>query len=75
MINPWQKQGVSIIPTKLEDLMPIVGQKRLFSELVDYRDECTGIKEGDHVVLPSPVRCCLDHRRLGEHFPAEYIII
>ena len=37
--NPWQREGVSILPEKLAELMPIVGQKRLFERLCRFREE------------------------------------
>lgn len=40
--NPWQREGVSILPEKLSELMPIVGQERLFNRLCTFRDEMTG---------------------------------
>ncbi|MCG8602021.1 MAG: hypothetical protein MI807_17900 [Verrucomicrobiales bacterium] len=40
MSNPWQKQGVSIIPSDLGKMLPIVGQRDLFKDLSDFRDSC-----------------------------------
>ena len=40
MSNPWQKQGVSIIPNELGKMLPIVGQRDLFKDLCDFRDSC-----------------------------------
>ena len=37
--NPWQAEGVSILPSDLSDLMPIVGQEDLFRSLTDFRAE------------------------------------
>lgn len=37
--NPWQREGVSILPRELHSLMPIVGQKRLFERLGKFRDQ------------------------------------
>ena len=37
--NPWQAEGVSLLPENPADLMPLVGQKRLFDKLVGFRDE------------------------------------
>jgi hypothetical protein len=36
--NPWQREGVSILPKDLTDLMPIVGQEKLFRSLCTFRD-------------------------------------
>lgn len=36
--NPWQREGVSILPKEPKDLMPIVGQKRLFDMLSRFRE-------------------------------------
>ena len=36
--NPWQREGVSILPKAPKDLMPIVGQKRLFDMLSRFRE-------------------------------------
>ena len=44
-MNPWQQQGVSILPKKLENLLPMVGQKSLFRELEQFRDNC--LKESE----------------------------
>ena len=38
-INPWQAEGVSILPSDLKDLMPIVGQQDLFRSLGGFREE------------------------------------
>ncbi|MCB1064809.1 MAG: hypothetical protein KDN20_18055, partial [Verrucomicrobiae bacterium] len=38
--NPWQPEGVSILPKNLDDLLPIVGQRHLFNELCSFRDAC-----------------------------------
>jgi len=38
--NPWQAQGVSILPKEPKDLLPLVGQKPLFKKLQEFRDEC-----------------------------------
>src|ERR1700739_3224246 len=38
-INPWQAEGVSILPSDLKDLMPIVGQQELFRSLEGFRAE------------------------------------
>ncbi|MEW8552657.1 MAG: hypothetical protein AB2605_02595 [Candidatus Thiodiazotropha sp.] len=40
--NPWQREGVSILPERLGDLMPIVGQPRLFKKLEAFRDQILG---------------------------------
>ena len=37
--NPWQREGVSILPGDLADLMPIVGQQKLFKRLERFRDD------------------------------------
>ena len=37
--NPWQAEGVSLLPDNLAELMPLVGQKRLFDKLTGFRDE------------------------------------
>lgn len=37
--NPWQREGVSILPGDLADLMPIVGQQRLFKRLERFRND------------------------------------
>ena len=37
--NPWQREGVSILPSDLAELMPLVGQKKLFGRLEKFRDE------------------------------------
>lgn len=37
--NPWQAEGVSLLPDNLAELMPLVGQKRLFDKLAGFRDE------------------------------------
>lgn len=37
--NPWQREGVSILPDRLADLSPIVGQKRLYEKLATFRAE------------------------------------
>lgn len=38
-VNPWQAEGVSILPFDLKDLMPIVGQQELFRSLEGFRDD------------------------------------
>src|SRR5580658_6129644 len=38
-VNPWQAEGVSILPFDLKDLMPIVGQQELFRSLGGFREE------------------------------------
>jgi hypothetical protein len=38
-VNPWQAEGVSILPSDLKDLMPIVGQQELFRSLEGFRGE------------------------------------
>jgi hypothetical protein len=38
-VNPWQAEGVSILPFDLKDLMPIVGQQELFRSLDGFREE------------------------------------
>ena len=38
--NPWQAQGVSILPKEPKDLLPLVGQKQLFTKLKEFRAEC-----------------------------------
>lgn len=40
--NPWQREGVSIIPENLEKLMPMVGQKKLFGKLKTFCSEAGG---------------------------------
>lgn len=40
--NPWQAEGVSLLPDNLAELMPLVGQKRLFEKLVTFREEILG---------------------------------
>ena len=40
MNNPWQQQGVSILPSNLKDLLPLVGQKSLFDELRRFKKSC-----------------------------------
>ncbi|MBW2000699.1 MAG: hypothetical protein JRJ29_22400, partial [Deltaproteobacteria bacterium] len=37
--NPWQREGVSILPSDLCELMPLVGQRKLFTRLEKFRDE------------------------------------
>ena len=37
--NPWQREGVSILPDRLGEMLPIVGQKRLFEKLSTFRGE------------------------------------
>lgn len=37
--NPWQPEGVSILPDNFDNLMPIVGQKKLFSKLTTFTRE------------------------------------
>lgn len=37
--NPWQREGVSILPKDFENLVPIVGQKKLFQRLSRFKDE------------------------------------
>ncbi|OJH38238.1 hypothetical protein BON30_24150 [Cystobacter ferrugineus] len=37
--NPWQREGVSILPGDLADLMPIVGQQKLFKRLERFRND------------------------------------
>ena len=39
-MNPWQQQGVSILPGDLKDLLPLVGQKSLFDELQRFKKSC-----------------------------------
>jgi hypothetical protein len=39
-MNPWQQQGVSILPENLEKLLPLVGQKGLFDELQRFKRSC-----------------------------------
>ncbi|MBT2989945.1 MAG: hypothetical protein KME65_13405 [Candidatus Thiodiazotropha sp. (ex Ctena orbiculata)] len=40
--NPWQREGVSILPERLGDLMPMVGQPRLFKKLESFREQIVG---------------------------------
>lgn len=37
--NPWQREGVSLLPANLGELAPIVGQKRLYEKLRSFRRE------------------------------------
>jgi len=37
--NPWQREGVSILPKDFDNLMPIVGQKILFQRLSRFKNE------------------------------------
>ena len=37
--NPWQRDGVSILPPDLAELMPVVGQKKLFMRLKNFRED------------------------------------
>lgn len=37
--NPWQGEGVSIIPKNLSELLPLVGQRQLFKLLNQFRRE------------------------------------
>ena len=37
--NPWQREGVSVLPALVGELSPIVGQKRLFEKLDAFRRE------------------------------------
>ena len=37
--NPWQREGVSILPERLAEMSPIVGQKSLFEKLSTFRAE------------------------------------
>jgi len=37
--NPWQREGVSILPKDFDNLMPIVGQKILFDKLFRFKEE------------------------------------
>src|SRR5437667_219631 len=37
--NPWPREGVSIPAGNLADLMPIVGQQKLFKRLERFRDD------------------------------------
>lgn len=37
--NPWQREGVSLLPANLAELSPIVGQKRLYEKLRSFRRE------------------------------------
>ncbi|AUB82277.1 hypothetical protein [Candidatus Thiodictyon syntrophicum] len=37
--NPWQREGVSILPARLSEIAPIVGQKRLFEKLSTFKTE------------------------------------
>ena len=37
MRNPWQKEGVSILEEKLSNVLPMVGQQRLFEKLSSFR--------------------------------------
>ena len=39
-MNPWQQQGVSILPKNLKDLLPLVGQKSLFDDLQRFKKSC-----------------------------------
>jgi hypothetical protein len=39
-MNPWQQQGVSILPNNLKDLLPLVGQKSLFDDLLRFKKSC-----------------------------------
>lgn len=38
MSNPWKQQGVSLLSSDLSDLLPIVGQEKLFHRLCEFRD-------------------------------------
>ncbi len=38
MTNPWQQNGVSILTSDFNDLMPIVGQKPLYEKLTSFFD-------------------------------------
>ncbi|MGE5389785.1 MAG: hypothetical protein ACM3PE_01855 [Deltaproteobacteria bacterium] len=38
MSNPWKSSGVSLIPADLKDWMPMVGQKSLYTQLVDFKN-------------------------------------
>lgn len=37
--NPWQREGVSILPDRLAEMSPLVGQKSLFGKLSTFREE------------------------------------
>src|SRR5262249_11839929 len=37
--NPWQREGVSILPERLAEMSPLVGQKRLFEKLATFKSE------------------------------------
>jgi hypothetical protein len=37
--NPWQREGVSILPDRLGEMSPLVGQKRLFDKLSMFKSE------------------------------------
>lgn len=37
--NPWQREGVSILPDQLGEMSPVVGQKRLFEKLSTFKAE------------------------------------
>lgn len=37
--NPWQREGVSLLPANLAELSPIVGQKGLFEKLRNFKKE------------------------------------
>jgi hypothetical protein len=38
VINPWKQHGVSLLSPDLSDLLPLVGQERLFNRLCEFRD-------------------------------------
>ena len=37
--NPWQREGVSLLPANLAELSPIVGQKSLFNKLRSFKSQ------------------------------------
>jgi hypothetical protein len=39
-MNPWIKEGVSILPKDTNDLLPYVGQKELFNSLEKFCNDC-----------------------------------
>ena len=45
--NPWQREGVSILPDRLSEMSPIVGQKRLFDKLSTCKSEIESQTEQD----------------------------
>jgi hypothetical protein len=48
-MNPWQQQGVSILPDNLKDLLPLVGQKSLFEELQRFKKSCLSESSGERL--------------------------